>query len=58
LALGRDVDSAWVQYKLEARIMLENGDDSHLPVLGDLPRVQCTILVIVPDAVFGGEPLG
>ncbi len=30
LAGGRDADSAGEQKKLEARIMLENGDESHL----------------------------
>jgi hypothetical protein len=51
------LDSAREQYKLEARKMLENGDDSHLPVLGDLPRVQCTrcwvasLLTLVLDPI-------
>jgi hypothetical protein len=32
LAGGRDVDSAWEQYKLEAGKMLENGADSRRPL--------------------------
>jgi len=34
------VDSAWEQYKLEARKMLENGDESHLSSARFVGRVN------------------
>ena len=35
------MDSAWEQYKLEARKMLENGDESHLSSARGVGRQPC-----------------
>ena len=42
--VGAGVDSAWKQYKLEARKILVNGDESHLPKRSEGVRAVLGVL--------------
>ena len=52
-ASGQDVDQAWEQDSAEALKTAKKRGDSHLPVLGALPRVGCTSKIPRSGAVLG-----